>query len=82
MQLLLRNLGRIQDLQNWMTLPESAKSLLVISARSAKGRARAKMAGSEVWAVVAGLREALSGNLSQLVGSGDDTTVSRSQAPQ
>jgi midasin len=74
-QLLLRNLARVSELQDWMKLPQNAKSILTLSSRAASGRTRVKMAGSELWGLVAGIRNLLQQELSTILGF-DDGSVS------
>ena len=74
-QLLLRNLARSLELQEWMKLPQNAKSILTLSSRAASGRTRVKMAGSELWGLVSGIRNLLHQQLSSILGF-DDGSVS------
>ena len=74
-QLLMRNLARISELQDWMKLPQHAKSILTLSSRAASGRTRVKMAGSELWGLVSGIRHLLQEQLSAILGF-DDGSVS------
>ena len=74
-QLLLRNLARIVELQEWMKQPQTAKSILTLSSRAASGRSRVKMAGSELWGLVSGIRGLLEEQMSNILGF-DDGSIS------
>jgi midasin len=70
-QLLLRNLHRSKELQVFLAQPENAKSILTLSSRTASGRSRVKMAGSEMWSLISGLRSLIADRLPAILGFED-----------
>jgi midasin len=66
-QILLRNLTRVAELQDFMTLPQNAKSILTLSSRAASGKTRVKMAGSELWGLVSGIRTLIQERLATIL---------------
>lgn len=75
-QLLLRNLDRTRELREWTSLAENAKTLLAKSSFAGKGRARSKMAGGEVWALITGLRSLLTDGLPHAIALDEHIDVS------
>lgn len=57
LQLVLRNLAQQNAFLEWTSDPANAKSILTMSAHAGRGRVRKAMAGKEVWAYTAGLRD-------------------------
>lgn len=71
----------MQDLQDWVVQPENSKSVLAASSRVGKGRSRVKIAGSEIWPVISGIRQVVKDNLANLVTLDAENSVSRRLQP-